>query len=303
MKYAIYRFGFITGVHFGDGLLSEGMPLFHADTLFSALYIEALKVGKAERLFEMVSEGELRFSDALPYVRGDYLVPKPMVAVEFSGDNVVAQRKQYKKLKYLPAGRIENYLAGTLDPRQNGLHAFGRLARQTKAWVRREEDTLPFPVGVFYYEPDCGVYCIVGYGAEEERLLAEELLTMLSYTGIGGKRSSGLGKFRLVAGCGDREMSGRLNGRGSRYMLMSVALPGEQEMEKALSGASYLLQKRSGFVYSDSYSEKSEKKRDLYLFAAGSCFEYPFEGGVYDVSAGGAHPVYRYARPMFLLLD
>ena len=46
--------------------------------------------------------------------------------------------------------------------------------------------------------------------------------------------------------------------------------------------------------------EEQQKKKDLYVFRAGSCFVHPFAGDIYDVSDGGSHPVYRYARAMFL---
>ena len=38
----------------------------------------------------------------------------------------------------------------------------------------------------------------------------------------------------------------------------------------------------------------------MYVFAAGSCFKNEFEGDIYDVTNGGSHPVYRYAKPLFM---
>lgn len=83
-------------------------------------------------------------------------------------------------------------------------------------------------------------------------------------------------------------------------MLLSVALPADDELENALENASYLLEKRSGFVASSDYAEEWRKKRDLYVFTAGSCFVNCFAGDIYDVSEGGKHPVYRYAKPIFM---
>ena len=48
------------------------------------------------------------------------------------------------------------------------------------------------------------------------------------------------------------------------------------------------------------YAEEYRRKRDLYVFAAGSCFKNEFEGDIYDVTNGGSHPVYRYAKPLFM---
>ena len=84
-------------------------------------------------------------------------------------------------------------------------------------------------------------------------------------------------------------------------MTLSVALPREEELTSALEDAEYLLCKRSGFVSSDQYAPEQMRKKDLYVFKAGSCFAYRFHGDVYDVSGkGGRHPVYKYAKPMFM---
>ena len=79
-----------------------------------------------------------------------------------------------------------------------------------------------------------------------------------------------------------------------------MALPQKDELTQALEGSTYLLAKRSGFVASDTYAEEQRRKRDLYVFVAGSCFKNRFSGDIYDVSAGGGHAVYRYAKPLFM---
>ena len=55
MEYAIYKFDFQTGVHFGTGMLNESTDTFLADQLFSALYIEAVKM-KRIRFFTIGKE-------------------------------------------------------------------------------------------------------------------------------------------------------------------------------------------------------------------------------------------------------
>ena len=83
-------------------------------------------------------------------------------------------------------------------------------------------------------------------------------------------------------------------------MSLSGALPRENELEEAMENAEYMLLKRSGFVSSSSYCDSFMRKKDLYIFASGSCFRRKFEGDVYDVSSNGTHPVYRYAKPIFI---
>ena len=56
-------------------------------------------------------------------------------------------------------------------------------------------------------------------------------------------------------------------------------------------------------VIENKLSDKQIKKRDIYLFASGSCFEKHFEGRLENVGGSGSHPVYRYAKTMFLEVE
>ena len=195
MKYTIYKLEFQTGVHFGTGALDEGTYTFHADQIFSAMYIEALKLGIDQKFYDAVKAGTLLFSDALPYMGQQYMIPKPMIYVTSGRQGESEQKKAYKKLKYLPVEQLDEFLKGSINFKADVMKDYGQLRQQTMAHVRKEEDTLPFRVGTFYYAQGCGLYLIVAYASEEELSLAEELLESLSYTGIGGKKSSGMGKF------------------------------------------------------------------------------------------------------------
>ena len=84
--------------------------------------------------------------------------------------------------------------------------------------------------------------------------------------------------------------------QGCRVLLSSAAPTAGELSDDLLQGARYLLKKRAGFVQSGTYSAEPLKKRDFYVFAAGSAFGRTFVGDVFDVSAGGAHPVWRYAK-------
>ena len=58
MNYAIFKFNFRTAVHLGDGgMLDSASSSFLADTLFSALYIESLKLNLNAQLLDYVNEG------------------------------------------------------------------------------------------------------------------------------------------------------------------------------------------------------------------------------------------------------
>lgn len=300
MNYKICKLEFNAPVHFGNGALSDSGKSFCADTLFSALYLEALKIGQAEELYRRVAAGTLLMSDAFPYVQEEYYLPKPMIYIEpkDAGDSI--QKKRFKKLQYIPVSMLHEYLEGVMPESGWELDELGEESSQVMAAVRREEDTLPFVVGNFRFSKGCGLYCVLACESDADQYLAEDLLMNLSFTGIGGKRSGGKGRFDFKYGRNTAELEKLLGKKANgRSLLLSTALPKEEELTEALEGSSYLLQKRSGFVLSETYAPEQRKKRDLFTMQAGSCFQHRFEGDIYDVSMGGAHPVYRYAKAMF----
>ena len=88
-----------------------------------------------------------------------------------------------------------------------------------------------------------------------------------------------------------------------KYILLSNGLPEEEELEDVMESASYSLLKRSSFVDSPDYAEQQMRKRDLYVFGAGSCFCKTFRGMLVQERNGGTHPIYRYERALFLEVD
>lgn len=301
MEYAIYKMEFTTGVRFGSGMLSDTGTSFCADTLFSALFIEALKLGKEKMFFSEVKQGNLLLSDSFPYIGEKYYLPKPMVYVEPVKRGDSSDKKKIKRMKYISVDEIDAFLKGTMNLISEEKEELGCSTMQVMAAVRNEgEDTLPYYVESFCFNQGNGLYVIAGYKNEADRYLLDELLESLSYTGIGGKRASGKGKFVVRIGKRTEKILKMLKWDSSRYMLLSTALPKDDELENALEGASYLLQKRSGFVYSADYAEEQRKKQDLFVFQSGSCFVNRFDGDIYDVGNNGKHPVYRYAKPIFM---
>lgn len=300
MEYAIYKLEFQTGVHFGTGMLNESAYTFQADQLFSALYIEALKLECADQFYEMVCDDRILFSDAFPYIKQKYMVPKPMIYVKPLEQGISEKKKLFKKIKYIPIELLDDFINGKLQIESDPMRGYGKSAQQTMANVRNDEDTLPYRVGTYYYNEGCGLYIIVAYEDEIAKYLMEDLLEALSYTGIGGKKSSGLGKFILKTGKVPEILMFHLKNKTEKSMLLSTALPKEQELELIMENASYQLIRRSGYVASEKYADEWRKKKDLYVFSAGSCFEKRFIGDIYNVALQGTHPVYRYAKGLFM---
>lgn len=307
MKYKIYKFEFITGVHFGKRALEDAEYSLGADTIFSAICQELVKKD-TQMLSDFVkkaAEGTIVLSDAFPYIGNICYLPKPIWKMETEytkGDSTI--KKAYKRLSYIPAEEFSLYLDGKLDVKKVSNHLkkeLGYREVKTSAFVRNGEETLPYRIGIYYFKPQSGLYMILGYEEDQDVKWIKECLDGIGMSGIGGKRTAGLGRYRLQEGVLEEQIRCRLESdTGSFYMSLSGSMPQDEELEKALTNANYLLLKRSGFVASSTYAEEQMRKRDFYMMQAGSCFSYRFLGDVYHVGSGGSHPVYRYAKPLFL---
>ena len=314
MNFAVVKLRFTSPVHFGSGFLSGGGNGFGADTLFSALYLEALKTAKAktQHLYELCAQNRLWWSDSFPYREDRIYLPKPLIRIASAKATDPGERKKFKKLEYIAADLFEEYLKGNFDWERNG-NPVGTAYTVAKNTRRDPDEQNMYYVGEVVFAPGTGLYVIVAY---DDYSVLEEfsfLIDSLSASGIGGKRSIGKGQFKFTVekhsavekhvrlGGGSESQTTESNKSDPDFMLLSGALPGQDELVPALDGASYLLQKRSGFVYSaDGAQGVAVKKKDLYIFKSGSCFVHPFAGKIYDVSPDKAdHEVLRYAKAMF----
>lgn len=299
----IVKLSFTGPVHFGARRLSDGMYTCDAATLFSALYIEAMRAGCADELLRAAKAGDLQLSDAFPYIGGELYIPKPMVSsVRPDAGQAEAtdsrERKANKKLKHIPLSALDDFLVGSFDF-IGALEQFelGTSFARTKVNLTREtsEDAEPYHVGAFSFNPGCGIYLVVR-GSYDVAPLFEQL----GYSGIGGKRTSGYGRFtaRVESAEGFRFA----DTPSERAMLLSSGLPREDELtDELMAGAKYHLSRKGGFVQSAIHADTFRKKRDMWAFAPGSVFARGFEGDVFDVNATpGSHPVYRYARAMWM---
>ena len=299
MKRIIYKFKFETGVHLGNRALSGSVNTFQADTLFSALCIEAKKMGGDENINKFINEvrsGNIKISDSFPYVEKTLFIPRPCAITE--------NTKCPEALEYIPSDAINNYLEGKLDFDNVNkiLKNLGKNEERNVASIRNNDVAEPYYLSIYRFFNNSGLYIIAEFNNDENKKYFDELMKSLSYTGIGGRVSSGLGKFSLTEEAISKEMNKRFdNAKNSKLkMSISLCLPKESEIKKALEGAFYKLEKRSGFVSSESYSASISRKKDIYVIKSGACFENNFEGDIVDVSRGGNHPVYRYAKPLFM---
>ncbi len=304
MEYDIFKLKFPYGIHIGDRSLENSHNSFLADTLFSALCIEAIKEGKEtfERLLQYAKAGELLISDAFPFLGDELFLPKPYIRIKDNSDGTSTLKKQYKKMNYVAMSKWDEYLAGSLNPNDEIAleKKIGWYKTETHCAIRGLDETKPYRIGSYVFSDQAGLYIIYGYDNEDAKDLFYNLLDKLSFSGIGGKRSSGLGRFEIYTGKMSEDIKNRLETGNEAFISLSVSLPKDDEISDVMPDARYMLEKRSGFVESVSYSDRYMRKKDLFMFAAGSFFTKKYTGDIYDVSAGGNHPVYRYGKPIFL---
>lgn len=319
MNFLLFKLQFTTAVHFGlsDSALSlySSGETFCADTLFSALCHTALSHYGPDgvvTLCNWVKDDMLRLSDAMPWQGDTLYLPKPLLQADHSRELPAVERKAMKKLQWIPAEAFRELICSLtgdpiFNPRCYVTH-FGQMAEVTRARIFDSKNAIPYAIGTFVFNPDCGLYFLVQYKDEQQAEMLRRLLESLGYSGIGGKISSGYGRFFIEDEIYLNEpfdtqtdwFSHALQVDCGNYMLISTSLPRDAELNDTLAGASFALVRRAGFVQSNTYADSARKKRTQFFLASGSVLSCRFNGDLYDVGGNGRHPVYRYGRPIFL---
>ena len=305
MKYKLFKLQFSTAVHFGAGGLTTTSDTLMADTVFSALCTEAAKAGTDPSSFiDAVKEGRLRISDALPFIGDRFYVPKPLAEITSDKEGDSSIKKALKRLPYIPVDCLEEYMNGMLNIIEEAdvfQKCLGQEYLVEKAAVETGEETRPYAVDLYRYYKGSGLYICLGYEKDDDYYLFSDLLEILSYAGIGGKISSGYGRFTAVPIVPSKEFAKRLEGKNwKQYLSLSVSLPDREELDGVIKDANVRLCKRSGWVSPGLGTEQLRKRKDIYMFTSGSVFKNPFSGCLFDLSDGGSHPVLRYGYPMFM---
>ena len=317
MNYYLTKLEFETAVHFGSGdsalSLYTSEDHFHADTLFSALCHTAGRDAEdLQRLIRLAEEGKLLLSDSMPWKEETLYLPKPVIASDSRREVPGRVRKAMKKLQWIPVLSLpafsESLHGGEPYSPDEGAAEFGRHTERTMAGIPEEGDARPYEFGLFQFHEGCGLYLVIGAESEEDGEWVLSLLELLGLSGIGGKTSSGFGSFHITEkirldGSGGEQarwLHEALNREEGSQLLLTSSLPEDRELESVLDGASYQPLRRGGFVASDGYADTPMKKKTQIFLAAGAVLPCRFQGGLYEVGYGGAHPVYRYSRPVLL---
>lgn len=326
MPYYLYKLKFLTPVHFGSDKPGIGIekvsPACHADTLFSSLCLEALSLfgeDYIDKLVTMAEKEDFLLSDLFPYFnQTEFCLPKPALLTEREQqlsdssrlpESNSTQKKKMKKLSYIPVRKWDEYLQyiqGKNPDFNCKVDYFEELVTPRVAVSRTGGDSSPYFVGACTFKEEAGLYFILKITQPHLKKDLDILINSLQYSGIGGKRTAGYGKFKLDSSKyvyeDDRKMAEMISGNNCNYyMSLSVISPKAGEITKEIKNSSYYtLVPRSGFVYSRNYNSKPLKRKTLVMFNAGSCFTKKLKGQVIDVQDRGSHPVYRYGKAMMM---
>lgn len=308
MAYTLFRLRFSTGLHIGADhggpSLDEGRYTIYSDTLFSALCCEGAKKGVVKLLYDCFASEQLTISDAMPFYKDEYYLPKPILFInnkQNEGDS--ALKKKFKAIEFIPVSLLNEYLNGLsnygLDPAELN-RDFGMMVVDTKVSMKGLPHPMPYNVAYFRFSKDSGLYIIVKYENEEALALFEDTLYALGLVGVGGKQSAGLGKFQADRAAIPECLESLLTDVGAEYqMLLGVFLPTNDEMDIALKDGWYSVIRRGGYIRSDTYSQTYRKKRSVYALAPGSCIKSRLSGAILDLSEDGAHPVWRCCKTLY----
>ncbi|MEN3953915.1 type III-A CRISPR-associated RAMP protein Csm4 [Ligilactobacillus salivarius] len=298
MEVQAYKLDFQT-VHFGNGNLNESIGSFNASRLYSSLFLESLKLNVDKEFLNLSKSANFFLSDSFPLKDGEFYLPKPIgyPKIPLNSESTRETRrkaKRSKKLRYIKYTDMEDYVEGNCDvDKLDGTDSFF-----SKSTVVTKKGIDPYEVGITNFKTSLYILTI-------KHKLLDVLMNSLQYSGIGGKRSSGYGRFTVEKLDIPDEFSKNIVVNDSEYgvyMTLSTSIPNNDELDSVLPTAEYLLEKSSGFAYS-STSRNLLRKQDLYKFAVGTTLTKTYSGNIFDVRPDGfPHPVWNYAKGLFYKL-
>lgn len=314
LSYYLYKLHFSGPVHIGpdhgQNPLESSLTTMHSDSFFSALCVEAARYGGSEMVENLVDDARqsrMVLSDLLPCRGEELFLPKPnlpfvQARVEANSEN----RKEFKKMRFVPISMWTDYCKFCFEEKpfslkkcKEAMQGFSYPDQRQRVAVEGSEDPEPYFLQATSFPPDSSLYCILGFDSGQTRSKWEQLLNSLAWSGIGGKRSSGWGKFEISSPDSLENHQVLHTGLSAKdapmWMTLNTSLPTDEELQSIAQQSSYLLCRRGGFVDGKTY-----KKRTVYAFSAGSCVNARFEGDVLDLAPKGRRAVYRMLKPILL---
>lgn len=299
---------FISPIHFGNashgGALDSIELSYGSDQLTSALCHEFLPNEQALQAFiNKLKLNQIKISSLFPYLNDEYYLPKPIFIKEHSSSLLNLNEfkkekkaaKQLKKKKYIRSSILSEGLTAVIkDTSFNPKFVTENISTRVNM---REEDNMPYQVASYIFTRGAGLYTLVGVESEDNFNLISKAFTHLGYSGIGGKRSSGYGKFKLNIISLDDKIALKdlkaiyklLSANGSYKMTISSTVPIKSNWN--FKAGFYSLKKKSGFI---SGSNITAKRNGYYSIAEGSVFPFSLTGQMLEIKESQfSHTIYR----------
>lgn len=347
MKYLI-ELKFDHAVHFGSSVAGFGVEEVdescHSDTLFSAIINQIAAVEHLIPNFNLNEFIKEFYSSFTPFrlssfgiVRGtEYFLPKPLIEPPFflSDPSIAQYRKDFKRLKWiylndfnkwqkkiLSSGDIRGYFesyTNELPPKTPSFYK--KLTKCQNTQDRETNATQIYHSGELFFYENVYPFFIVDYSSKSLPWnWFVTVLHLLGKSGLGGRRSIGLGKFTLRYDpilIGDDESmwpaevrentkhkkaielwSSVLNHQSASQYLFSLYKPTTISQDDCVS---YDLLVRKGWFISNS-SFYQMKRKSVFMFSEGSIFKKIQDGELLDISPDSLpedhHVICRYGQP------
>lgn len=336
MMYYIFTLKFLTPVHFGNaadgGFLDKVAMSCGADTLFAALCQEAALQGQefVEQFIDKITQRKIVLSSLMPYFCDTknnedmhFYLPKPLLTNAISKrelksfsevKRLAAQYKKQKNISFIRASQIKELVSGYEygEAATVACESFAVPYVSGRAALREDKPN-SYYVGSYVFAANAGLYFICGVNEDEDEDIdfVENLLVNLGYSGIGGKRSSGYGKFELrddrlevdeefYSYDDDEALAKMLHDEDSNLQMCIAPLcPLADEIADVKKGT-YKLIKRGGFIASPELAENI-KRDSVYMLAEGSCFAKRLHGQMIKQRVAGVeHGIYRNGLGLFV---
>jgi CRISPR-associated protein Csm4 len=319
--------------HFGRHGIGMEASADHcpSDSLYAALLWEQIQSGGTDWPRSGQTDAPVppfRLSSCLPYVGSVPLLPLPLLPPPPATEQHAGERKLFKKIRFVSPsifrallegrslrdflpdrnGKISRALQGgsvllSSEDESGGSHDVPELADNAPIWSneniphvavgRVNNASQYYETGDVRFAAGCGLAVLV----QGDVSILMPLLQLLGESGLGGRRSKGLGQFTPV-------VSGTLDlpdPSSQRLVLLSRYLPSSDELAAGVLGqvASYQLVDVGGWLYTP--SSIAQRRRSVRLLSEGSVVQRSSNGApaglICDVAPNYApfpHPVWRY---------
>ena len=105
---------------------------------------------------------------------------------------------QNDKENFIRISEIKNWLQSINDKEvysiDNPIFAIENTMEKVAC---RGQEPLPYFVNSYKFNDNAGLYFILGYEDDDDAIIMEKIIESLGYSGIGGKKSSGYGKYKF----------------------------------------------------------------------------------------------------------